>query len=308
VEQPSEKTKSRKNYFLAAFLAPLIWGFMAIPVRWVREYSAEDILYYRILAALTVLWLFIFLFRFKFLKRDIAVFKLLPSPRQTQTIGLTISASVLIFGNWFTYICAVNHISVQSAAFAYLICPLITAIAAFFILKEQLGPLKRTALGIALISAVTLATGSLTDVLWSISIASLYALYLIVQRASQGFDKLNMLAVQLTLCSLFVIPKLFINQHAVPKEPFFWFSILTIAVIFTIIPLFFSMYALTRISSSTTGVLLYVNPLIAFTLAITYFQESVAPHKYLAYAIILFAIVLFNWKTLKEFITKVWQN
>ncbi|HLT86611.1 MAG TPA: EamA family transporter [Sphingobacterium sp.] len=302
MEQQPQKTESRRNYFLAAFLAPLIWGFMAIPVRWVKEYPAEDILYYRILIALIVLWLFIFLFRSEFLKRDIAVFKQLPRYRQNQTIGLTVLASVLIFGNWFTYIYAVNHISVQSAAFAYLICPLITSIAAFFILKEQLSPLKRVALGIALISAVTLASGSFIDVLWSISIASLYALYLIIQRASQGFDKLNTLVFQLTLCALFVIPKLFINQHAVPKEPFFWFSILTIAVIFTIIPLFFSMYALTRISSSTAGVLLYVNPLIGFTLAIVYFQEPVAPHKYVAYTFILFAIVLFNWGTLKKFI------
>jgi len=300
VEQQPEKTESRRNYFLAAFLAPLIWGFMAISVRWVKEYPAEDILYYRILVALIVLWLFIFLFRFKFLKRDIIAFKQLSRRQQNQTFGLTTLASVLIFGNWFTYIYAVNHISVQSAAFAYLICPLITAIAAFFILKEQLSPLKRIALGIALISAVTLATGSFIDVLWSMSIASLYALYLIVQRASQGFDKLNTLAVQLSLCSLFVIPKLFINQHSFPTAPFFWFSILTIAVIFTIIPLFFSMYALTRISSSTTGVLLYINPLIAFTLAITYFHETVAPYKYLAYTFILFAIILFNWETLKK--------
>lgn len=277
---------------------------MAIPVRWVKEYPAEDILYYRILVALIVLWLFIFLFRFKFLKRDVTVFKQLPQHRQNQTIGLTILASVLIFGNWFTYIYAVNHISVQSAAFAYLICPLITAIAAFFILKEQLSPLKRIALGIALVSAATLATGSFIDVLWSMSIASLYALYLIVQRVAQGFDKLNTLATQLTLCSLFVIPKLIINHHPFPTEHTFWFSILTIAVIFTIIPLFFSMYALTRISSSTTGVLLYINPLIAFTLAITYFQETVAPHKYVAYIFISFAIVLFNWKTLKKFIKK----
>ncbi|PRD46046.1 EamA family transporter [Sphingobacterium haloxyli] len=305
MEQQSEKTESRKKYFLAAFFAPLIWGFMAISVRWVKEYSAEDILYYRILVALIILWLFIFLFRRKFLRRDTVVFKKLPRRRQNQTIGLSILASALIFGNWFTYIYAVNHISVQSAAFAYLVCPLITAIAAFFILKEQLSSLKRIALGIALISAVTLATGSFIDVLWSMSIASLYALYLIVQRASQGFDKLNMLAVQLTLCSIFVIPKLFMNQHTFPKDPFFWFSILTIAVVFTIIPLFFSMYALTRISSSTTGVLLYVNPLIAFTLAVTYFQETVAPHKYLAYIFILFAIVLFNWGTLNKFITKV---
>src|SRR5690606_29226609 len=117
LEESPQKTESRRNYFLAAFLAPLIWGFMAIPVRWVKEYPAEDILYYRILIALIVLWLFIFLFRSEFLKRDIAVFKQLPRYRQNQTIGLTVLASVLIFGNWFTYIYAVNHISVQSAAF-----------------------------------------------------------------------------------------------------------------------------------------------------------------------------------------------
>ncbi|MBD1427432.1 EamA family transporter [Sphingobacterium arenae] len=273
---------------------------MAIPVRWVKAYPAEDILYYRILVALVVIWLFIFLFRFQFLKRDIAIFKQLADRNRNHTIKLTLLASALIFGNWFAYIYAVNHISVQSAAFAYLTCPLITAIAAFFILKEQLSTLKRIALGIALISAVTMATGSLIDILWSMSIASLYALYLIVQRASQGFDKLNMLAVQLMCCSLFVIPKLFINQHPFPKEAFFWFSILTIAVVFTIIPLFFSMYALTRISSSTTGVLLYVNPLIGFSLAVTYFGETVDSHKFIAYGFIVIAIVIFNWETLKN--------
>jgi len=299
-----EKTESRRNYFLAAFLAPLIWGFMAIPVRWVQTYPAEDILYYRILVALTVLWSFILLFRSKYLKRDIAFFKQLDRPHRKRIVGLTVLASALIFGNWFTYIYAVNHISVQSAAFGYLICPLITAVAAFFILKEQLSPLKRIALGIAFISAVTLASGSLVDVLWSVGIASLYALYLVVQRVAQGFDKLNTLAVQLVLCSLFVVPRLIINQHAVPAEPFFWFSILTIAVVFTIIPLFLSMYALTRISSSTTGVLLYVNPLIAFTLAITYFQETVPFYKYIAYIFILFAILLFNWATIQKLLKR----
>ena len=279
---------------------------MAIAVRWVREYPAEDILYYRILVALIVLWSFILLFRFTALRRDIMVFQNLSKSQKQKTVGLTILASLLIFGNWFTYIYAVNHISVQSAAFAYLICPLITAISAFFILKEPLSTLKKIALGIALVSAITLATGSVIDVLWSISIASLYALYLIIQRASQGFDKLNTLAIQLALCALFVIPKLLFNQHTFPSDPSFWLSILTISVIFTIIPLFLSMYALTRISSSTTGVLLYINPIIAFTLAVTYFKESVSPHKYIAYLFILFAIVVFNWGTIRKMMN--WKN
>jgi len=59
------------------------------------------------------------------------------------------------------------------------------------------------------------------------------------------------------------------------------------------------MYALIGISSTTTGVLLYINPLIAFTLAATYFRESVSPIKYIAYGIILVAIILFNIKNIK---------
>jgi len=149
-------------------------------------------------------------------------------------------------------------------------------------------------LGLALAAVLMLAGGSVTEALWSTAIAGMYAFYLVVQRISQGFDKLHVLAVQLTLCSLFVVPRLLFNQHPIPREFLFWGCTLTIAVVFTIIPLFLSMYALTRISSTTTGVLLYINPLIAFTLAVFHFREPVEAYKYAAYALILFAIVLFN--------------
>jgi len=267
---------------------------MAVPLRWIRHYPAEDILYYRILLALAVLWLFLLSFRRKSLKKDAETFRKQRKNESLRTIGLTAIASVLIFGNWFTYIYAVNHISVQSAAFGYLICPLITAMAAFLILKERLGMLKKISLGLALAAVLMLAGGSATEAMWSTAIASMYAFYLVVQRISQGFDKLHVLAVQLTLCSLFVVPRLLFIQHPIPQELLFWGSTLTIAVVFTIIPLFLSMYALTRISSTTTGVLLYINPLIAFTLAVFHFREPVEAYKYAAYALILFAIVLFN--------------
>lgn len=270
---------------------------MAIPVRWIKHYPAEDILYYRILTALVVVWSFLLLFRRSSLRKDIETFKKQSKRERQSTLGFILVASALIFGNWYTYIYAVNHISVQSAAFAYLICPLITAIAAFWVLKEKLSSVKKIALGIALVSALMLASGSLTDALWSIAIATLYAFYLVVQRIAQGFDKLHILAIQLSVCSVFVVPRLIFNQHAIPQELIFWESILTIAIIFTIIPLFLSMYALTRISSTTTGVLLYINPLIAFSLAVLYFREPVDAHKYIAYLLILFAIVLFNWET-----------
>lgn len=290
----NKETVSRGKYFFAAFLAPFIWGFMSISVRWIRDYPAEDILYFRITTALLVLWLYLLLFRRKALSADINRFKALPTNGKWRQAALTVLSSLLIFGNWFTYIYAVNHVSIQSAALAYLTCPLITAAGAYFILKEALHPLQKVALGIAFGSVCLIANGSFNDVLWAITIATCYAFYLIIQRIPSGFDKLNQLVIQLSICTLFVVPKLIYNHHDIPSEPLFWITILLIAIVFTIIPLFLSMYALIGISSTATGVLLYINPIIAFTLAATYFQEPVPIVKYVAYGIILMAIVLFN--------------
>ncbi len=300
----SNETTSRGKYLFAAFFAPFIWGFMSIPVRWIRGYPAEDILYFRIITALLVLWVYLLIFRRKMLVADIRKFGRLSQADKLRQTGLMILASALIFGNWFTYIYAVNHVSIQSAALAYLTCPLITAAGAYSMLKEKLNGWQKIALFIAFSSVCLLARGSLNDVLWAITIASCYAFYLIVQRVSTGFDKLNQLVLQLSICALCVIPKLIYNHHTIPNEPLFWGTIVLIASLFTIIPLFLSMYALIGISSTTTGVLLYINPLIAFTLAATYFQEPVQPIKYIAYGIIFIAIILFNAANIKQAFTR----
>ncbi len=300
----SNETTSRGKYLFAAFFAPFIWGFMSIPVRWIRGYPAEDILYFRIITALLVLWVYLLIFRRKMLVADIRKFGRLSQADKLRQTGLMILASALIFGNWFTYIYAVNHVSIQSAALAYLTCPLITAAGAYLMLKEKLTGWQKIALFIAFSSVCLLARGSLNDVLWAITIASCYAFYLIVQRVSTGFDKLNQLVLQLSICALCVIPKLIYNHHTIPNEPLFWGTIVLIASLFTIIPLFLSMYALIGISSTTTGVLVYINPLIAFTLAATYFQEPVQPIKYIAYGIIFIAIILFNAANIKQAFTR----
>lgn len=273
---------------------------MAVPLRRVQNFSPEDILYYRIITALLLLGAFILIFRRKALCADIQHYRSLTSTSRIKVLSLTVLASLLIFGNWYAYIYAVNHISIQSAAFAYLICPLLTAVTAFVILKEQLSFTKKLSLFLAFISVLMLATGSITEVLWSVSIGALYAFYLIIQRVVQGFDKLNILAIQLLLCSLFVIPKLLFDHNPIPTETVFWVTISVIALIFTIIPLFLSMFALVKISSTTAGVLLYINPLIAFTLAVVYFKEDFDPHKYMAYGIIMLAILLFNWESVNH--------
>src|SRR5690606_30922697 len=289
--------RGRLKYFAAAFFAAVLWGLMAIPLRAIREWPAEDILYYRIFVSTALIWPFIFLFRHKKLSASIHYLQMETAAQRKKLVTLTVIASLLIMGNWFAFIYAVNHVSIQSAAFAYLVCPLLTTLAAFLLLNERLTGLKKIAIGIALVSVALLARGSLHDVAWSVGIASFYALYLVVQRIIQHVDRLVVLAVQLAICTLLILPFLLWQHHPLPTSTTFWFNIATIAIFFTIIPLYMSLYALNGISSTTVGILISVHPFMCLVIAVVYLHEHVYTHHLLAYVFCFSAVVLSSWRS-----------
>jgi len=296
-------TSSKSKYLFSGIFAAVIWGFFAIPLRNLKAYPSEQILYYRIFTSLVVIWLAIFLFRRKELYKDISYFKLSTFKERKIILFQIIGATVLLALNWYTFIYAINNISIKSGAFAYMVCPLITAFGGFVILKEHLYRIQIVALLLATTSILMLATGSLIEVTWSVIIAALYAFYLIIQRKMQGLDKLNVLALQITIAVLFMLP-FFIYQHTgLPLESGFWLNVVLIAVLFTVVPLFLSLFALIGIPSSTLGIIIYINPIIAFTVAIVYFNEKIDAHQLMAYLLLLFAVFLFNWNMIKDMLT-----
>lgn len=295
--------QSKSRYLIAAFLSVGIWGFFSIPLRNLKGFHPEEILYYRIFTSLLIIWLAVLLFRRKQLQADIHHFKSAPARKRNLIFFQVLGATILLTLNWYTFIYATNHVSLKSAAFAYMVCPLITAFGGFLILKEKLSGLQLTALTIALFSIMMLATGSFIEVLWSVIIAALYAFYLIIQRKMQELDKLNVLAVQITFAVVLMLP-FFLRQHeAFPQGLWFWGNIFTIAILFTIIPLFLSLYALIGIPSSTLGIIIYLNPIIAFSVAVIHFGEKISLAQLLAYLLLLFAVFLFNWKLIKDILT-----
>ncbi|MEJ7778032.1 MAG: EamA family transporter [Daejeonella sp.] len=294
----------RSKYFLAALSSVIIWGFFSIPLRLIKSYPAEEILHYRIFSSLFITWAVIILFRRKHLQRDFGYLKSEPLAERKRLIWLSLLAGILITGNWFTYIYAVNEVSLKSAAFAYMVCPLITAMGGFLILKEPLSRLKLLALLIALISILVLAQGSVRDVLWSVFIAALYSFYLIIQKVMGKIEKLNMLGAHLLIASLITLPPFLYNFRTFPADPFFWFIIIIISVFFTIIPLFLSLYALIGMPSSTLGIIIYLNPIVAFAVAFFYFHEEITSHQLYAYSMLVAAVLVFNWNTLTELLNR----
>lgn len=294
---------SNLRYFLAAFLSVAIWGFFSIPLRNIKHVPSEEILYYRIFTSVVLIWAVIFIFRKKHLQADQLYLKSLNTSARRKIIWQILASAIFLTLNWYTFIYTVNNVSLQSAAFAYMVCPLITAFGGFIVLKENLSRIKLASLIIALISIILLATGSLREVLWSAVIAALYAFYLIIQRQMQHLDKLNVLAVHIAIAVLLMLPFYFFSHQAIPQSVWFWTNIVIIAAVFTIIPLFLSLYALIGIPSSTLGIIIYLNPIIAFAVAILYFNEKIDPHQLSAYLLLLFAVFLFNWNMIKDIFT-----
>lgn len=277
---------------------------MSIPLRNIKGFPPQEILYYRIFVSIVMVWSTILLFRREALKKDIAFIKSLSLAKKNRILILTVISAFLITGNWFTYIYAVNSISLKSAAFAYMVCPLLTALCGFLILKEKLTNAKVIAMVVALISIVLLATGSMREVLWAVIIASFYALYVIVLKVIKDVDKFNFLGLQLILSGLMMLPMYLFNSNSFPVDGFFWSHIFLIAIVFTIIPLFLNSYALLGMPSSALGILIYLNPIVAFAVAFLYFKEKIDVHQIFAYLLLLLSILIFNAQLIKSVIYK----
>ena len=286
------------KYFLAAFTSFFIWGFFGLALRPLHDYASLDILFYRVFLASALLLLINLLFRKNELIIDYKIYQSLSFSQKRKTLFLTVFGGFLLIFNWYLFMFAVNHVSLQSASFAYLVCPIITTILAFFILKEKLSNWQWLAVFMCVVSCSILSYGHSKELLYSLIIATSFALYLISQRKNNQFDRFVILTIQLIIASLVILPFYPIYSEELPTENLFYILLIVIVVLFTIIPLFLNLYALKGMNSSAVGILMYTNPLINFFLAIFYFHEEIQLSQIVSYFLILVSILIFNKNSL----------
>jgi chloramphenicol-sensitive protein RarD len=261
-----------------------------------HEYASTDILFYRVFSCAILMLLIVFLFRRKKLKETVRLFRSQPYKKKRKTILLNIGGSIFLTGNWFSFIYVMNHISIKATSLAYLVCPIITTLLAFFILNEKLNRLQWLSVALSVVGCLLLSYADLRDMYFSMIIGFSYACYLVSQRRNAGYDTFIVLTFHIVLSSLILLPFYRAYSGKLPAELKFYAYIGVIAVFFTILPLFLNLYALTGINSSTVGMLLNINPIIAFTLATWVFHESISLLQIIAYSIIFISVIVFNGK------------
>ncbi len=285
---------NKSKYYAAAITAYTMWGFFSLVLKPLYAYTAADILFYRVFSCAILMLLIAVLFKRKKINQTIQLFKGLPLKKKRDTIWLNLAGSIFLTGNWFSFIYVMNHISIKATSLAYLVCPILTTVLAFFILHEKLSRIQWLSVGLSVVACLLLSYADLTDMYFSMIIGFSYACYLVSQRRNTGFDTFIVLTVHIVLSALILLPFYHAFGGRMPAEIGFYGYIGIIAVFLTILPLFLNLFALTGINSSVVGMLLNINPIIGFTLAIAVFHESISVLQIIAYSIIFISIIVFN--------------
>jgi chloramphenicol-sensitive protein RarD len=246
--------------------------------------------------SVVLLLLISFVFRYKDIKASyVQVKESIPSERKKFILYTVLGASLLTI-NWLTFIYVINHINIQTGSFSYLLCPIITAVLGFLLLKEELRLNQWAAIGLSAVSCALIGSGEITSLLFSLMIAITYALYLISQRILRDYDKIVLLTLQLLISFVIIGPfyTLFTDGSTGGLDMHFFLNVALLSAGFTVLPLFLNLYALKELTSGTIGILMYINPILNFVMAFLYFNEQTTLLQALAYLIIFISVIIYN--------------
>jgi chloramphenicol-sensitive protein RarD len=283
-----------KSYYVAAFAAFSIWGFFSLALKPLAGYPSLDILFYRVFLSAAILLVVSVFVRRRVLREARDLYAAASKDCKRGMVLQILGGGLFLMANWYSFIYVTNNVSLKAASFAYLVCPVLTTVLAYFILRERLGRWQWVSVWLSLFGCLLLAFNSLADLFYSLLIAVSYALYLVSQRRNFGMDRLFVLTLQVVFSALLLLPFYPVSRGRVPQEALFYELIVVIALLFTILPLFLNLYALKGLPSSTVGILLYLTPLLGFIVAIAYYSEKVSLLQGVAYGIIALSVILFN--------------
>ncbi|NMH28889.1 EamA family transporter [Flavobacterium silvaticum] len=287
----------KSKYYLSAITAYSVWGLFSLVLRPLKTFVPLDILYNRVAACTVIIFLIIVFFRKEQLRQLKQKFASLSKKEKVKLVLWNIFMGLLLTGNWFLFIYVMNYISVRATSLSYLVCPILTALLAAILLKEKLDTFQWCGIFLGISGCGILSFGHFYDLMLSVLVALSYALYLILQKKNAGFDPVLLLSFHFLIALAALSPVA--GFHLMEFHPtIFYILIVVIAVFFTVMPLWLNLFALKGLDSATVGMLINVNPIIAFTLAILYFREKASVLEIVGYSVVFVSVIVFNLKAI----------
>ncbi|HDX9579991.1 TPA: EamA family transporter RarD [Bacillus pseudomycoides] len=295
--------EAQKKGIIYATSAYVMWGILPLYWKLIDDVPAEEILAHRIVWAFVFMLFVLFICkRFgKFTNEFVQLFK-----RPKLFMSLTI-ASILISGNWFVYIWAVNHNHVIEASLGYYINPLVSILLGTLVLKEKLNFWQYIAVGLAAfgVAILTVHYGSIPWI--AISLACTFGLYGLSKKLLD-YDSM----IGLTMETMIVTPIALVYLGVLGDKGISSFGTVSItstlllagAGIVTALPLLYFAKGTKLIPLSMIGFLQYIAPTISLVLGIFVFHEHFTTAHMIAFFFIWIALFVFSIAKTKFMLNK----
>ncbi len=273
-----------------AIFAYAMWGL--VPVYWKQlpNFSAEELILFRIL--LSALFLLpIILYR----GEGKRLFQIFRTP--SKLLG-SLAASLLIGFNWYLYIWAIGHNHVVESSLGYFLNPLVNMALGTLFLKERMNRAQSLACCFAAAGTLILTwqTGSLPWV--SILLALSFGFYGFTRKILQ-FPTLAGTFLETVLLSLpATFGLLWLSNHhglkgsAAPSSEITW---LLLSGAVTTIPLLAFAEAAKSLPLTVMGFLQFLSPSLQFMLGVFLFKEQFSPARWVSFSVIWFGLLIFLW-------------
>ena len=277
------------NGILASGIGSLWWGVIGVLYfKSVSFVSPLELTIHR-----TVWTAFLLIFSISIYSKWNEIFTILKNYRTTCVLILT---SILIVGNWFTWIYAVTVNKLIDAAFGYYIFPILSVFFGILFLKESHNKMKLFSIALVIIAVIYLLL-DLNSTPWiGLIVALTWSFYTLIRKKIKVSTD-----VGLFIESAFMTPFAIIAFFFIAKSGNNYFNLndlsmalwLFLAGANTLIPLGLYLYGSSLAGLGPAAMIFFLAPTGQFLLGFYYFGEDLNLNKLISFIIIWIAVAIY---------------
>ena len=266
-----------------------MWGVLPVYFKLVEDVAALEVLAHRIIWAVPFGAMIIFSRRqWPEVRRALT---------DSRVVGFLVLTAVLIAGNWFVYIWAIQNDQILQASLGYYINPLLFTLAGVLLFGEKLRTFQIAAIILAAagVLILTISSGQVPAI--ALILGTLFTIYGVIRKriVIGGMPGLFIETLVLFPLSMAYLIWVMINGAAAFElgSPSMM-AILILAGPVTVLPLLCFALATRRLNLSTVGFMQFIAPTLQFIIGLLYGEELTSAHV-VCFSLIWLAVGLFSW-------------
>ncbi len=282
-------TKQFKNGLLFASTGSLWWGLLGTYFfQYIAFAGTLEVVVHR------CIWTSLILFITTIILNKWHSFKKILASKKN--VFILFISSLLIFGNWSTWIYAVSTNRIIDASYGYFIFPILSVFFGYLFLNEKLNRKRIFSIFIVICSSIYLSLNFASFPWLGIVVAILWASYTLLRKLINVDTDIG-----LFIESLFILPLALIILYFIVQNGTNDFSLsnthnmflLFLAGPMTVIPLFMFIKGVEKCGLSTSGMIFFITPTSQFLLGYFYYNEPFSNEKFISFILIWFAVLVY---------------